>query len=52
MLTENLFTGEKFVETHRMFIFNHVWWGDIMTLAARYKRFIFLENYKVIWSDE
>jgi len=51
-LTESLFTGEYVVETHRIFIVSRMFWDDIMTLAARYKKFIFLKDYKLIGSDE
>jgi hypothetical protein len=50
--TENPCTGEQLVETHRMLIVNYMWRVEIMTLDVRYKKFIFLRVYKLIWSDE
>jgi len=29
-----------------------MWWGEILTLDARYKKVIFLKDYQLIWSDE
>jgi len=40
------------VKTRRILIVNRIWWCEILTLVARYKKVIFLRDYKLIWSDE